>query len=121
MVHPSKIFSGPLYKTHSELDFWPKEWIEHITNIDISDVTFIIPVSYDHQDRKDNLKIILKFLSKFSTNIIIGEQGGEYFKSFSNTTHSIKYIKFTYKEFHRTKMLNRMNRNCNQLGRGCYC
>jgi hypothetical protein len=69
------------------------------------DVTFIIPVKFDHQDRKENLDLTIKFIKKyFDTNIIIGEQGTIKFGSYSN----VDYMTFPYEEFHRTKMLNQM-------------
>ena len=103
VVRPPKIFKGKYGLTRDEKDFWIKEWICYDEKLDLKDVTFIIPVKYDHYDRMDNLRITIDFLSKFDTNIIIGEQGGNYFKYLG-----YKYIHFPYKEFHRTRMLNRM-------------
>ena len=77
VIRPSKIFSGKLSESHEESDFWIPEWICNDEKLDFSDVTFIIPVKYDHRDRKENLDITLNFLDKFNTNIIIGEQGGK--------------------------------------------
>jgi len=104
-IRPPKIFSGPLAKTHNEKDFWEPEWICHDDyKTDLKDTTFIIPVRYDHMDRRENLKISINFLRKcFDTNIIIGEQHTRKFKDYGD-----KYVRFPYKEFHRTKMLNRM-------------
>jgi len=73
--------------------------------INAKDVTFIIPVKYDHPDRKENLELTLKFIHKyFDTNIIIGEQGTMKFGIYNGED----YITFPYDEFHRTKMLNQM-------------
>jgi len=106
VIRPPKIFSGRLAETHKEDDFWPEEWTVHKDfKTNLNDVTFIIPVKYDHTDRRENLKITLDFLRKsFDTNIILGEQGGKFFKD----TPGVKYVNFPYEEFHRTKMLNRM-------------
>ena len=76
---------------------------------DAKDVTFIIPVKYDHPDREENLYLTLSFITHhFDTNIIIGEQGSDWF----NWTDKFKilYTKFDYDCFHRTKMLNEMTK-----------
>jgi hypothetical protein len=103
-IRPPKIFAGRMAH-YDEKDFWVDEWIKHEDfKTDLTDVTFIIPVKYDHPDRRENLKITTDFLFKsFDTNIIIGEQGGKYFKGLG-----YEYVRFPYAEFHRTKMLNRM-------------
>ena len=69
--------------------------------INLLDTTFIIPVSYDHPDRLENLNLVRAYLTHhFDTNIIVGEIG----------THVMKSnIQFDYGEkFHRTKALNYM-------------
>jgi len=74
--------------------------------IDLTDCTFLIPVHFDHKDRKFNLDMPLCMLQKnFNTNIIVGEQGGDKFEYVSKW---VTYVKFDYKHFHRTKMLNQM-------------
>jgi predicted glycosyltransferase involved in capsule biosynthesis len=108
-IRPPKIFSGHLL-INDESDFWPKSWIIHENKLDLSDITFVIPVSYDHEDRMSNLKIILRFLNSFNTNVIVGEQGG---KKFNKLNGDYKYVNFPYKEFHRTRMINRMTRLSN--------
>jgi FkbM family methyltransferase len=74
---------------------------------DLTDVTFIIPVKYDHPDRRENLDIVLDWLQwHFDVNIIVGEQEThefEYVKS-----RGCSYMRFDYDCFHRTKMLNQM-------------
>jgi cell division GTPase FtsZ len=43
--------------------------------IDFKDVTFIIPVRFDSEDRKRNFRITIAFLEKhFDTNIIVWNQ-----------------------------------------------
>jgi hypothetical protein len=72
----------------------------------MTDVTFTIPIFYDHPDRETNLARVVKYLrSNISTNILIGEQGGTHF----STGEGYKYISFPgMVTFHRTKMLNQM-------------
>ena len=46
--------------------------------IDFRDVTFIIPIRFDSEDRKRNFKITIGFLEKtFDTNIIVMESDKE--------------------------------------------
>lgn len=111
VIRPSKYFKGYLEKNHSTRDFWEEEWIEHDyrgEKIDLKDVTFCIPVKYDHEDRSDNLNLVIKWLNNnFITNIFIGEQGGN--NMWKNTNGWHNYIEFSnMKVFHRTQMLNRM-------------
>jgi predicted glycosyltransferase involved in capsule biosynthesis len=82
--------------------------------IDFKDVTFIVPIRFDSQDRRDNFKISMNFLLKnFDTNIIVLENdensNEEFVKSVSNR---IKYVfeKNSEKLFHRTKILNTMTK-----------
>lgn len=70
--------------------------------IDLRDTTFIIPVHFDHEDRRENLQLSLKQLNThFATNIIIGEQGSDEFSGMG-----VEYVKFDCVKFHRTRMLN---------------
>jgi predicted glycosyltransferase involved in capsule biosynthesis len=74
--------------------------------IDLKDLTFIIPVRYDHEDRRRNLDTVVRMLTQdFDTTIIIGEQGGTMFKYTDQN-----YVKFEDEHFHRTKMINDMVR-----------
>lgn len=102
IVQPNHLFAGSLLKKNGDINFYSDRWIKHEhegKKIDLKDVTFTIPVYYDSEDREENLGICLKLLSDFDTNIIIGEQGSDKFS---------QAVKFDYKEFHRTKMLNEM-------------
>ncbi len=107
VFRPEKNFAGELAKINSERDYWPEEWkVFKNYQIDLSDVTFIIPVYYDHNDRMQNLMLTLAFLNTFfKTNIIIGEQGGNQFEHLSDYAD---YIRYEYPSFHRTKMINEM-------------
>ncbi len=111
VIQPNHLFADHLYKEYGDTNFYIQngtfEIFEHEDKrIDLSDVTFTIPVHYDHDDRKWNLELVICLLQQnFRTNIIIGEQGSDFFKY---TEHWGEYIKFEDKEFHRTKFLNHM-------------
>jgi hypothetical protein len=107
VIRPEKNFAGDLAKNNSEKDYWPKGWqVFKDYQIDLSDTTFIIPVHYDHSDRRQNLHLTLAFLNThFNTNILIGEQGGNHFEELEDYA---EYFQFKYKEFHRTRMINEM-------------
>lgn len=107
VIRPERNLSGKLAKDNSEKDYWQPEWeVFKDYKIDLTDTTFIIPVFYDHLDRKLNFMLTLNFiLEHFDTNIIIGEQGGSEFASFKDHAY---YIKFGYDVFHRTRMINVM-------------
>jgi hypothetical protein len=109
VIRPEKNFAGKLAEENSEKDYWPKEWkVFKDYQIDLSDTTFVIPVYYDHTDRKQNLMLTLSFLkTNFNTNIIVGEQGGNEFETLSEYAG---YIKFNYPAFHRTKMINELTK-----------
>jgi hypothetical protein len=111
VIIPNYMFDGELYKSHNIKDFWPKRWkkFDHYKKkFDLSNAVFTIPVHYDHPDRMDNVKRVMKYLRQnFDTNIIIGEQGSEQFKTM--TQMGAEYVSYpNMKVFHRTKMLNDM-------------
>ena len=111
VVHSPHLFAGELYAKNGEAkDFYPERWVsfEHENKrIDLKNVTFTIPVFHDHSDRKGNLDLCVCILQKeFDTNIIIGEQGSDKFAYIEN--YGIKYVKYPYQHFHRTRMLNQM-------------
>lgn len=109
IIRPTQLFTGLLKLEHpNTTDFWPDRWIafnyEH-QKLDLTDATFLIPAHYDHQDREDNLVRVIQHIKKnFNTNIIIGEQGGDRWK----TGSGYEYMSFQDTVFHRTKMLNKM-------------
>jgi len=109
VVHSGQLFAGPLEKTSDARDYRPERWIEHKKEsyqIPMRDVTFTIPVHYDHLDRKRNLDLSLCLLQKaFDAEFIICEQGGN---KFEYTQQWARYMKSEGKKFHRTKMLNDM-------------
>jgi hypothetical protein len=105
-IRPNCLFDGELLKNDIS-DFYPETWIsqDHKEKIDLSDVTFIIPVKYDHPHREENLLLNILHLQKyFNTNIIVGEIGNH----FEWLGKHVNYIHFNMDKFHRTKMLNEM-------------
>lgn len=104
IVQPTKLFIGSLLEKYGDVNFYSDRWITHEEQaVDLSDVTFTIPVYIDHRDRKENLELTVCLLQKnFRTNIIIGEQGSK------DANIGVEYMSFKYPEFHRTKMLNDM-------------
>lgn len=114
IVRSNYLFAGPLMNANEWKDFYPERWIifEHkkpngeFKKIDLKDTCFIIPVSYDHDDRKENLELCVAILQKnFDTNISISEQG----ESGKFELNNVKYVSEDFDgKFHRTKMLNNM-------------
>lgn len=112
VFRPPVNFAGELARKNPESDYWPERWIicdYRQKKIDLSDVTFTIPVYFDHRHRHENLKLCYQVLQEnFTTNIIIGEQGPKRFPESKINGFQYKYFELTY--FHRTKMLNEMAR-----------
>lgn len=114
VVRPTHHFSGELLKSCDIRDFYPARWIAHDHQpngirklIDLSDVTFTIPVMYDHPDRKQNLDLCVCMLQHyFNTTIVVGEMGGNRFEYMKQHCVYIQFVQLRY--FHRTKMLNEM-------------
>lgn len=112
VIRPEQNMAGMLAKVNSEKDYWPEGWqIFNDYKIDLTDTTFIIPVYYDHEDRRQNLTLTLAFLNTyFDTNIMIGEQGAHEFEYLDGYAD---YVHFTYDRFHRTRMINDMAKMAN--------
>lgn len=69
----------------------------------------MIPVAYDHNDRKQNMDLNVCLLQRdFDTNVIVMEQGRDFFQYFQY--NNCIYKKAPYIDFHRTRMLNDMAR-----------
>lgn len=82
--------------------------------IDLSDVTFNIPIKIDQPDRIRNIQICVDYLNKnFKTNLIICEMDQEQKAKNLLENISCKYIfmKTNSPYFHRTMMLNYMAKN----------
>lgn len=112
IVRPSKYFAGPLLERCPLQDLYPAHWIafNHTSKrINLKDVTFTIPVAYDHKDRKKNLDLTVCMLQHFfDTKIVIAEQGGTHFE-YMGKYPGVSYFSMTQmKSFHRTQMLNIM-------------
>lgn len=110
VVRPKEYYKGEMAKSCDTKDFWPKKWNSFSSvglKLDLSDVTFTIPVAFDHKDRQKNLELCVCMLqSYFDTNIIVGEQGGEYFRYMKKFADYMLWPGM--RNFHRTKMLNDM-------------
>lgn len=115
IYRPPINFASKLYFQNSEKDYYPNRWltydyrkpVENNKKIDLKDVTFIIPVQYDHRDRDQNFQMCMRYLTyHFDTNIIVGENSTNKFKYSDN--YKAEYINFDYPDFHRTKMLNQL-------------
>ena len=108
IIHCGKLHAGRLSKKDNS-DYYPDRWINYSKDeykIDLRDITFTIPVYYDHQFRKENLDLSLYMLqSAFHSNYIVCEQGGV---KFEYTAQWATYAKEGGGTFHRTKMLNDM-------------
>lgn len=110
IIHCGHLQAGKLLETNDPKDYYPERWTRHQKDsykIDLSDLTFLIPVYHDHADRKKNLDLSVCMLQKnFNTRIIVGEQGGKTFEYMSQYCQYINFPDLQY--FHRTKMLNDM-------------
>lgn len=77
--------------------------------IDLSNVTFNIPVRIDTQHRLENVNLVVDYLNHhFKTNIIVCEEDKE--KKLENLSSkcTYHYIKSDNSHFHRTRILNLM-------------
>jgi hypothetical protein len=117
VIRPAHHFDGPLKQSSDSRDHYPDKWIkfDHLDQhgtpkrLDMRDVTFVVPVHYDHTDRKENLDLALAMLTRdFDTNVTVMEQGSIVF---GYTSAWCKYEQTADKYFHRTKMINDMSRS----------
>lgn len=112
IIRPCYLFTGKLSGNDTK-DFWPERWtaFDHKDKrLDMRDTTFTIPVFYDHPDRKQNADLSICMLQReIDTHIIVGEKvGPDEFPAFEYFSKWCRYVKFDYKNFHRTRMLNEM-------------
>lgn len=114
VVAPGTWFNGELAaKCHGQ-DIIPTRWTlspvpKHKTQA--TDLTFTIPVMFDHTDRIENLDACLQYITHhFNTNIIVFEQGKT--KHFADVAkkYGAQYLfhKTEDTAFRRTWMLNEM-------------
>lgn len=82
--------------------------------IDFKDVTFIVPVRFDSEDRRNNFKTSMNYLLRnFDTNIIVLDSDKKSNEEFvKSVSEKIKYIfeENDEKLFHRTRLLNDMTK-----------
>jgi predicted glycosyltransferase involved in capsule biosynthesis len=82
--------------------------------IDFKDVTFIVPIRFDSEDRRNNFKTSMNYLLRnFDTNIIVLDSDKESNEEFvKSVSEKIKYVfeKNDEKLFHRTRLLNDMTK-----------
>lgn len=123
VVHPAYHFRGKLMGNDMK-DYYPENWItfdhknaagENI-KIDLTDVTFTIPVAFDHEDRINNLNLSVRLLQKsFDTNIDVMEKAdsvdAQRFKYIEE--RGVNYTGYIATVFHRTQMLNLMAKRAN--------
>jgi hypothetical protein len=110
VIRPVKHFDGPLKQKCDIKDYYPERWIAFESNarIQLKDVTFTIPVFYDHPDRKQNLDLSVCLLQHyFDTNIIVQENNSA---GLDHIAEYVDYWQSKHPAFHRTKMLNEMAR-----------
>lgn len=107
VVRPAHYMAGKLKEKCDMKDFWPERWVEFDhkgKKFDLSDCTVVIPISFDHPDRRENIGLSVCMVQKdFDCQVFVGEQGGDKFSFFSQWC---RYFKFGMKAFHRTKILN---------------
>jgi len=89
---------------------------------DLKDLTFLIPLRIDSEDRLRNIKLVVSYITThFDTNIYILESGKTQ-KFFPELLPGVKYVyKFDDNPiFHRTKIINDMLVDCNTKKVSCY-
>lgn len=105
VIRPQEHFAGNQLK-HDIKDLYPQEWkvVSDNDKPNLLDTTFIIPVKYDHADRKANLELSLSHIANnFATEVSIIEQGGN---KFAYLEPMYDYAQFGGEKFHRTRMIN---------------
>lgn len=114
VVRPLYNFGDDYRKLNPEHDFWPARdnWVVFDNTdykIPLPDVTFMIPVYYDHPDRKENLSLSVCMLQRDfdlqKEQVIVMEND-----SYKLNAHEqwARYVHTKHRWFHRTKMLNDM-------------
>ncbi len=126
IIAPNEWFSPTFELTHNSKDIIPSHWNkiswrEPSTThqkIDLRDVTFTIPVKYDHPDREKNLRLVIDYIfHHFDTHIVVTESCGElqYFRklvmAYCQNPNFRHYYSTDHVTFHRTRYLNEMAKN----------
>jgi Glycosyl transferase family 11 len=110
-VYPPEWFDGALGELATTKTLFPDGWVKgEYKSSNLSDVTFIIPVSFDHPDRLSNMQTVIFYLQEyFNTEILVGEINTHVF-----STGPYNYMHFDFAgQFHRTKALNEMTKAAN--------
>ena len=84
---------------------------EENNKIDLTDMTFTIPIRIDSQDRRLNIELLVEYLTfNFNTNIIIGEESNK--PAMKHLESKCKYINYKQDKpfFWRTRLLNNLAR-----------
>lgn len=104
IIHCGHLQAGKLLEHNDPKDYWPERWIRHEKpsyKINLPDVSFTIPVYYDHEDRVKNLRLSLCMIQKsFESEVIIMEEGNNRFEF---TSEWCKYIRVDNHVFHRQR------------------
>lgn len=112
IIAPDRWFSDKFREKNPEHDIVPARWKKVSSEYqkeDLRDVTFTIPVRCEHDDRKNNLELVVCFLQKyFHTNIIIAEQDLTPKLQFMSKFCQYRFFQSGKREFERTKLLNTM-------------
>jgi hypothetical protein len=113
IVRPNYLFAGPLLKKSDSKDHWPDRWTVYdhkeggvAKKYDLKDVTFTVPLTFDHMDRRQNAELNICLIQRvFDTNVMIMEALTDHFGYMAQYS---EYYKVDYEFFHRTRMLNDM-------------
>lgn len=119
VIAPDEWFGEGLKHKNNTKDIIPDRWTrvpvkqeenKSVYQIDLSDVTFTIPVRLEHNDRKENLEFIICFLQRhFHCKIMVAEQDVTPKLEFMKQFCDYKFYKCEPGEaMHRTKLLNLM-------------
>lgn len=119
VIAPDQWFGPTLKRTHDERDLIPERWIRipvifsapaDVKKHDLKDVTFTIPVKYDHPDRRENLELCIAYLKHhFDTNIMVYEMDEA--PKLADMERHCTYKFIEGKDFHRTRLLNMMGKD----------
>jgi glycosyl transferase family 11/glycosyl transferase family 7 (putative galactosyltransferase) len=111
VVRPNYLFDGDLKRRNSDRDYWPAQWevFDHAgQKLDLSDVTFTVPVFIDHAHRRQNVGLSVCMLHRdLDTHVILGEQGSKQLGPMAGARTMYHWFG-GLKVFHRTYMLNHM-------------
>jgi GR25 family glycosyltransferase involved in LPS biosynthesis len=125
IIAPDDWFGEGLKHKSNTKDIIPERWTKvpvkqeenkSVYQIDLSDVTFTIPVRLEHNDRKENIEFIICFLQRhFHCKIMVGEQDVtpklEFLKQFCDYKfYQCEGAGLAPAPMHRTKLLNMMAR-----------